>query len=69
MKIPLQYLAALCLGGLASAAAQTPPGYSAGDLIATFENPAGTDLEFNLGLATDLPAATSRPICPPTARP
>jgi hypothetical protein len=57
MKAQLLSLAALCGVGLATAAAQTPPAYVPGDLIATFENPSGTDIEFNLGLATSLPAS------------
>jgi hypothetical protein len=48
--------AALSLGAVVAHAANGPT-YTTPDLVLTFENPSGTDLEFNLGVATALPSS------------
>jgi hypothetical protein len=53
MKMKLFVGAALLAIGSVSAHAQ----YVSGDLIATFENPSGNDVEYNLGLVTSLPTS------------
>jgi hypothetical protein len=57
MKLKLMTGAALMALGAFSAHAQNGPSYAPGDLIATFENSTGTDVEFNLGLVTSLPTS------------
>jgi hypothetical protein len=47
--------AAILALGSGAAYAQNGPSYSYGDIIATFENSTGTDVEFNLGLESSLP--------------
>jgi hypothetical protein len=57
MKIRIAPIIAAFLLGASHAFSQTPPAYSPPDLILTFEDAAGTDVEFNLGPATSLPAS------------
>jgi hypothetical protein len=49
--------AAVALGVPIAAHAQNGPAYNTPDLIVAFENPAGIDVEFNLGLASNLPTS------------
>lgn len=55
MKSKFILASALLAIGVVAAHAQSGPSYTTTDLVVSFENPAGTDLEFNLGAATSLP--------------
>jgi len=56
MKSTLIFASAVLALGAVAAHAQGPA-YSNGDLVVAFENPTGTDVEFNLGLVTALPTS------------
>jgi hypothetical protein len=55
MKMKL--LAGTALLALGAVAAHAQPAYNYGDLLVTFENSTGTDVEYNVGLVTALPTS------------
>src|SRR5579863_5095226 len=57
MKSRLLLASAVFAMGAVAANAQLGPAYTTPDLVLTFENPTGTDLEFNLGTAVSLPSS------------